>query len=218
MDEASLLQLENIFRNESFETDETFTFVQGDIPIIISAPHSVKHFREGKEKVGEFMTGALAIALNKSTGCSIIYKTKNDFTDPNYDQKHDYKTELIDLIDKYQIKMLIDLHIMSDTREPDIEIGTGTLKNINFDKNLLSIFTSIFQKANIQKVIVDKFFTAGNPNTVSSSIHAATKIPCVQIEINWRLLSLDSKDNKVTTVIQVLESICQELLSYLKEK
>ena len=46
----------------------------GEIPILISATHSVKQKRNGELKSQEFYTGAIAEYLAKEVGCYVITK------------------------------------------------------------------------------------------------------------------------------------------------
>ena len=55
----------------------SFNVVKGKIPVIISAPHTVKQLRERKIKEAENQTGAIANIIWEETGCFTIYKTYN---------------------------------------------------------------------------------------------------------------------------------------------
>lgn len=71
----------------------------GKIPILLSAPHSVKQKREGKIKAHEFYTGAITEYLAEKIGCSVItkqYLIEEDFNDDaNYeDYRCAYKTAI----------------------------------------------------------------------------------------------------------------------------
>lgn len=196
---------ETKYQHEDFESMETFQITEGELPVILSAPHSVTHFRNGKEKIGECMTGALVTILQKRLNCYCISKTKNDLTDPNFDDVHPYKEAIKQLVREKHISYLLDLHIMSSKRDPAIEIGTGKGKNIFHDFQFVTILKETFEKFQIRPVIVDELFSGGFKNTVSSEISRSTNIPCVQIEINWRLLDLASSNHQVVDVLNALE-------------
>jgi hypothetical protein len=208
-----ILALEAQYKNESFNTDGTYELIKGTEPFILSAPHSVTHYREGKPKYGEFMTGVLAKTLQQHFKCSCITKIENDLTDPNYDITHPYKDEIIELAKQKQMKFLLDLHIMSSERKPAIEIGTGMGRNVFGDDTYAKVLKDNFEKHGITPVIVDEHFTGGNPNTVSSTVSRNNRIPCVQIEINWRLLNLVNEQQQLFSVFESLKSSIETLRS-----
>lgn len=59
--------------------------IEGSIPIMVSASHSVNQYREGQVKYADRFTGGIAMYLQKMTGCHLIYSKKNKNNDPNYD-------------------------------------------------------------------------------------------------------------------------------------
>ncbi len=206
-----LKNLESKYQNEEFPSANTFQIIEGELPIIISAPHSVTHFRDGNEKQGEFITGAIAKILQNRLNCTCITKIKNDRTDPNYDSIHPYKEAIKELVSEKGITLLVDLHIMSSKRPAAIEIGTGKGKNIFNNAYLATILRETFESNLIGPVIMDELFTAGNVNTVSSDVSRSVKIPCIQIELNWRLLDLSSNHNQIREVLHSLETSIKTL-------
>lgn len=196
--------LEANYKEENFSKKNTFDILMGDLPVIISAPHSVTHFRNGKRKQGEFMTGAIVKLLQERLNCYSITKTRNDQTDPNYDEVHPYKEEIKKLINEHGITLLLDLHIMHEERPAAIEIGTGRGKNVFHDTLYANVLKQSFESFGISPIIVDQHFTGGFKFTVSSDISQSTNIPCIQIEINWGLLDLRSQKNQILTVLDSL--------------
>lgn len=164
-----------------------YTYLRGSIPVLLSAPHSVRHYRKGKIKKPEVYTGALVKLLHYLTGCHVIYKNKNDGFDPNYcNSQNDggYKKQIIEIIEKENIKVLFDVHGMSINKFLDIDLGTDYKKTISYDKSLLKLIKMEFEKNNILNVGFDQIFTAGFCNTVAKNTSLNTVIPTVQIEIN----------------------------------
>ena len=53
-----------------------FVIRKGRIPVMISAPHAVNHFREGKIKYADMLTGGIAEYLQEQTGCHLICATR----------------------------------------------------------------------------------------------------------------------------------------------
>lgn len=214
MDIKKLMRLEQQYELEQFPNDREFELIAGNCPVLISAPHSVTHFREGKTKFGEFMTAPLAIALHEAIDCAYITKQKNNLTDPNFDAVHPYKQEIIQFVTANDIRFMLDLHIMSSKRVPNIEIGTGKGQNIFGQTKLIQLLIEAFEAETLEPIIVDELFTGGNPNTVSSTVAKATQIPCIQIEINWRLLDHKSEQQKVKQVIHALQRFIKQALLF----
>ena len=54
-----------------------FKIKEGNIPVMISAPHSINQFREGQLKYADMYTGGIALFLHEITGCHVIFSSKN---------------------------------------------------------------------------------------------------------------------------------------------
>ncbi len=183
---------------------KNFVIKKGKIPVMISAPHAVNHFREGKCKYAERYTGGIARYLKKELGCHIIYTTRYMQADVNFDDENEcnYKTELLKYVEENHIKVLIDLHGAAATRESAVELGTGDENHISLQGYgfIALIFKLIFEKklnddnANID---VNKVFAATNPNTISRYISSKAHIPCMQLEINEKYRKMDHKEHFV---------------------
>jgi hypothetical protein len=205
--------MESNYKEESFQTMDTYEIIIGDMPVLVSAPHSVTHFRKGQPKQGEFMTGVIAKLLQERLNCFCITKTKNDSTDPNYDSEHPYKESIKEMVDERGISFLIDLHIMAPERPAAIEIGTGKGRNVFNNYRYVEVLKQHFESHGIRPIIIDEHFTGGFKNTVSSTVSREAHIPCIQIEINWRLINPLSKDHQIFEVIHSLTSSIETLRS-----
>ncbi len=64
--------------------NKNYIFKTGKIPILLSAPHAVKQYRESQVKPSDYLTGALAIYLAEKCDCSYFVRTFNDNDDPNF--------------------------------------------------------------------------------------------------------------------------------------
>lgn len=206
MDKNNFLHWEQMFINETFETDTSFLLKKGTIPFLISAPHSTTHFRNGVNKLGEYRTGVLAEILHQETGCHVIYKTKHNFDDPNYDEFTPYKMALREHILTYQIPILIDLHIMNPSREHMIDIGTGRGKNVIHHKQIGQMIQSQFSNSNIHRVELDHVFSASFPHTISSFISKECKVDCLQLEVNWSMYDFEKNEDLFHSFYQTLKS------------
>lgn len=194
-----------------------FKIIQKSIPIMISAPHSAKQFRNGKVQSKESYTDYLAITLSEKENVNCIYKTAFLNDDVNIDEISGYKTELEQFINQNNIKFLIDLHTMSDKRLPDICIAINSGKNILNNYDILQEIISIFQSNGISSVTVDEPFKAKDANCISNYISTNCNIPCFQIEINKKFSSLSTKLFNKPFNTQVVESSLCSIVNALKK-
>lgn len=195
---------------KSLDTDKSFVIKEGSGCVMISAPHCVEQLRNGKTKFAERQTGVLAEMLHELTGCPIILKTRPEDGDANYDAVCGYKTELSEYVKNNGIKFIIDLHQLSPERKVMVNLGTGNCKNVS-DKTLLNIFVSSFTKEKTGMLQIDEPFAGAFANTVSSYIHRNCGIPCMQIELNTRLLSEEYAEYNFEGVCKSLERCIRHL-------
>ncbi len=189
--------------NGDLTKTSSYTYLRGKIPIFLSAPHSVRHYRNKKLKKPEVYTGALVKMLHYITGCHVIYKNKNDGFDPNYCNSNNdggYKNKIIQVIEDEDIKMFIDVHGMSINKFLDIDIGTDFKKTINHNYSITEILKIFFEKEGILNVGFDQIFTAQSNNTITKNTSLSTGIPCVQIEINRFYRDAKNNDNIIKLV------------------
>lgn len=188
--------------------EESFKYLKGKEKIILSAPHSVSQIRNGKIKGKDIATGAIAIFLQKSLNCYCIYKTRNNNDDANYDiEKNPYKEKLLKIIEKEDIKFLLDIHGAKASQGFDIDIATNNLKNINGKTEYVTDFINTGKKYGINTITVDKVFKASTLHTIAYTISEKLKIPCLEIEI-----SKEYRDVKTFKNIQVILNFLEEYL------
>ncbi|AFL99181.1 MULTISPECIES: hypothetical protein [Desulfitobacterium] len=163
--------------------EEPFWYTTGDIPILISAPHAVRHFRQKKIKMSDEYTGSIAYLLNKLTGCHAIAVTKLYGGDPNVDNPCIYKEKLAYLCKQSKIKLLLDIHGAARDREFDVDFGTNNKKNLLGKVCTDETLARSFQNCGFSKISFD-YFAASGPNTIANFAARELGIPAVQIEIN----------------------------------
>ncbi len=190
-----------------------YEIMQRNFPIIISAPHSAKQYRNGKVQNKEMYTDTFAINVADKENVSCIYKTlyKND--DANSDQDSPYKLALKDYIMQNNIRYLVDLHTMSDKRLPDVCIAINAGKNIQNNYELLQGIIDAFNKNGISSVTVDEPFKAADSNCISNYIATNCNIPCFHIEINKKFSGLASlfSSNKDFNKQAIENSLCDAI-------
>ncbi len=206
---TQLADFDKRLESKSIEKVSGRLYIPGSEKILISAPHGVEQTRLGKIKFAETRTGSIAKYLNTHYQTPALIKTQNLADDANYDENCEYKDFLSTLIPKLKIKALIDLHIMSDKRDYDIDIGTGEGSNLENYDLIPTVILEIFKKNQILNPKIDKFFKAKSKNTVCATISRRCNIPCIQLELNYGLL-LESppsarQKNVLCSLIEIIE-------------
>lgn len=195
----------------SKEERPSFQLMDGVGKVMVSAPHSVEQTRNGRIKYGEFQTGVLARVLHDTLNCPVIFKTYNCGDDANYDEVSPYKEALCEYVDQHRIGFLLDLHQLAPWRKENVDIGTGFGNNISGFPEALPIVYNRFLLKNISELTVDHPFDASFPYTVSAYVSSKCGIPCIQIELNTRLLCEDYEDYCLPIIQDALQEIIQEL-------
>jgi len=164
-------------------TDNNFCIINGNIPVLLSAPHSVKTVRENRLKSSDILTGGIVEYICQQCNTFGITRIFNNNDDPNYYNTGislEYKNAAIDLINSNNINFLFDIHGCKDEHPFEIEIGTNYSANLNNPKTY-EIVRNAF--SNIASVSIDNTFMASSPANISNYIHFHTNIDCIQIEI-----------------------------------
>ena len=217
------------FYNGSGKT--AFNIEEGRIPIMVSAPHAINQFRDGKIKYADMYTGGIAKYLHEKTGCHVIYSCMYTESDPNYDEfeVNKYQHELLEYVNKHNIILLIDIHGAAKERDYAVEMGTAPspeqlVENeyenpANEDPSLLQykfiddiiriILEDKFKSHSIAKknVVKNILFHAGDQNTVTKSISGKSKTACIQLEINGEYRNPDNTNEFISLVESLIAII-----------
>lgn len=160
-----------------------FKFWEGSIPVLISAPHAVRHERKKKIKVSDEFTGSIAYLLNKLAGCHALATTKLYGGDPNYDFPCIYKDAINNICSQHNILLVLDLHGASRDHVFDVDIGTMRGESLLGKNQLIENFKIAFNKFGLTKISQDHF-PGIVQNTVTKYVSRELGIPSFQLEIN----------------------------------
>lgn len=143
------------------EKESGYAYKKGSIPILISAPHSIKQpNRPGKSefKAADVYTGSIAKYIAEQTGAHVIYKSAYTGVDDNYmgdgkvnsskvKTKTPYRDKIEEIIDENDIKLVIDLHGFADSDKKDygVVFGTNNGKNLLNAQGLLDEIIKVFE-------------------------------------------------------------------------
>jgi hypothetical protein len=188
--------------------EPSYSIVEGTLPVLVSAPHAINHYREHAVKPADMYTGSLALMLQKLTNCHCIYSNSFSKEDPNYILGGEYKAALGTIVKDHQINFVIDLHGAAKDREFDIDLGT--LHGTSIQENNINELVRIFFNNGITNVHQDHTFSASHPGTITSYSAKELLVQGIQIEINRNYRNPKSFDLFQKT-IHSLEQIINRL-------
>lgn len=212
---ARIAKLEKQFSRNDYKGggSDDFATIEGEIPVMISAPHSVKMLREGEEKGADKLTGAIALLLQEMTGCHLIYSTRYSESDPNYAvENNGYQAALADYVKSHDVQIVIDLHGAKSSREFAVEMGTAplldgeskvqgkelrSLKRHTFVADLVRYAFDYHLRdveVGIRDVWCNRLFSAATQNTITKHLADNTDCAAIQLEINAMFRTIDNAE------------------------
>lgn len=183
-----------------------FEVTEGRIPVIITAPHATRPMREGNRRFSDGgATAALAVAIGKLTGATVLYTTYEGPTDPNYYDGGEFKEELGRLIAKTKPRLVLDIHGSHPFRSYDIDIGTMGGASLLGKKELLFVLISKLNAEGIFSISYNRFAASGN-QTIAK--YASRKgIPAIQLEINATYVKPSAGDIEAQRFAKLLQAL-----------
>ena len=131
------------YEEDSYEGE--ILYKKGIIPVIITAPHTIRQVREnGEIKLEEPFTKAIAKYVGEEADCFYLIKNKDTGIDSNKSLNDPFKSMLIDIIKDNDIKLVIDLHGAKRERNFDVELGT--LNNLSSDYSTIKELIDAFNE------------------------------------------------------------------------
>lgn len=177
----------------------------GDIPIIITAVHTINHKKtDGTKKKIEPFTKAIALYVANKTNSYNYVKIKDTGIDSNSDIEDDFKINLLKLIEKNNIKLLLDIHGASIEHDFDIELGT--LDNTSAHNNTIKALKESFNKEGILKIEENNPFKGGG---ITKYINKNINIEVIQIEINAKYRNINESER--------IKQVCDALIDFIKK-
>lgn len=203
-----ILGLEEDFSNNDYFgtnvwTEEKYRVLSGKLPVLLSAPHSVNQIRGEDVRDAEKYTGAIVRYLSNATGAYGIFQL---FThaDPNSDAEHNYKSAIINLINSYNIKLLIDVHSSDFSDDTDIDVVTNNRKTLLGMGQLFDALKNIGIKYNV-KIDENNVPNSDYEHEIIANASLLCAIPCMRIVINNKKISMNNSEKDFSKIFYVLE-------------
>lgn len=200
-----------LYRDQVSEDADGLIYIKGDLPLMITAPHSSVHKRMGKLKRQEFYTGALSVLLHSLTGCHVLYTNRLMESDPNYYDESPFKNKLSEITNNNEIKFLLDLHGTGPEKEYDLYPGIGINKKFLLGQDIfLQEFQHISDSSNILIGGLD-VFPAAKQMTVTKYAAMKLNIPAMQLEINRNLRDPEKEPEQFIKLVKFLKEYVDAL-------
>ena len=175
------------------ESTDYFNFKEGEIPILISAPHGARHLRKNNWKEEDEYTASIAIMLAEMANAHVIYVKNATREDPNYSKENRYKDKINEVVNKYGIKFILDLH--GAKKNTPFKIGIGIIDE-KTEKCSCITFKETIQRA-FSGFQENKFnppgYTASYPGTITYFAKNKLGIEAAQFEINAKFRIVERK-------------------------
>ncbi len=190
---------------EMLNFDKDYIILKGNLPIIFTAPHTMKQVRDdGSIKLNEPYTKAIALYLNKYFHVNCMIKINDTGLDANKDNRDEFKKELLRFIRDNNIRLVIDLHGSDRSREFDIEFGT--LNNLSTDFSVIKELEDAFMENGIKNITYNNPFKGG---AITQYVYGLKDVDVVQVEINGKYRDCNQIDN--------LEKVCKSFACFIKQ-
>lgn len=188
----------------------------GKIPIVLSASHAVKQYRELMVKDNDYLTGPLAIYLADKLNCSYFVRVFNNHDDPNFplgitinNDEDPYIMGIKSFIYDYNEQLVIDLHGCKDNKVYDCSIWSDNFKTCN--KELVDLFSNSFSKYDL---------TVDNGSEYKGgqvTRQCALLTNSFQLEIKRKIRSLNEEDYKyLLSFLESMEESIYKISSFKK--
>ena len=193
-----------ILEYENFMTNQDYFYKEGTKKVILTSVHSMIQHKEDGIKKREPFTKGITKYVSEETDCFHFIKLKETKNDSNSEVIDDFKENLLKYIKDNDIKLLVDIHGASITRDFDIEFGT--LNNLSIDYSTLNELKEAFYLYGIDNIKINEPFLGGG---ITKYIYSNTDIDVIQIEINSKFRDFNNIDN--------IRKICNSLVDFINQ-
>ena len=208
-----ILGLEDDFANNEYFgtnvwTEEKYRVLSGNVPVLISAPHSVNQIRGEDVRDAEKYTGALTRYLCNATSSFGIFQI---FThaDPNTDEENAYKNAVVNLVNAYNIKLLIDIHSSTFSDDTDIDVVTNKRQTLIGKDDL---YTKLKQFGIMHGAKIDENNEPNKEkeNEIIMVTSLICGIPAMRLVINNKKLDILNNEKNFYKVAKVIENFIND--------
>ena len=230
---ARLVMLESaVYPSQPPPANEpAFKHISGPLPILISAPHSTAHWRNGRLKKEEGFTAAISHYIALATGAHALYTHYQSEKDPNWHKAAPYKSALAHILNQQRIKFVLDLHGMSNRYKVGLVLGTingrscpqheqsiiQTLQTHGFCQVSLAHARKLEQLQWQQFIVNHPRFTGGViSHTVTRFVSQEVGIPAAQLELCTLLRVVPPHYQRYERLLGGVETVVSTLIALVQ--
>lgn len=191
--------------------NKNYIFKIGKIPILLSAPHAVKQYRESQVKPSDYLTGALAIYLAEKCNCSYFVRNFNEKDDPNFPLgitltqiENNYLKTLKEMIKVYKQFLVIDLHGCINSKKYDCSLWHHN----TCDPYIVKMFKTNLKDHHLS--VDDGSEYLGGQVTRQASLMTNA----FQLEVKRRIRTLEEDNDLLQSFIDSMEKSIDEIYEY----
>lgn len=184
-------------------TEEKYRVLSGRLPVLLSAPHAVNQIRGDDVRDAEKFTGALTRYLSNATNSYAIFQLFTH-SDPNSDEEHNYKNGIINLVESYNIRLLIDIHSSTFKDDTDIDIVTNQRTTLCGMTNLPEKIKDIGKKYGIM-VDENNVPNKSPENEIIAVTSLICGIPSIRIVINNKKIDIANNEECFKNICKTIE-------------
>ncbi|WP_066634893.1 hypothetical protein [Desulfolucanica intricata] len=201
-----------VLGNFKAQAQESFWYLPGRVPVLLSAPHAVRHSRLGKTKPADTYTGTVAVLLHHLVNCSVLVNRRNYGGDPNFDRVCAYKDYLKGILKTQQVNLVLDLHGAAERHGFDLDLGTLNGRSLRNRPELLEYVADSFKRYGITNLSVD-YFPAAKQHTVTRFVCEELGLPALQFEISRKYRCPYKKPVEFCRLIAALQKLILRISS-----
>ena len=196
----------------NIDAENETVFVEGDPDqsILVTVPHGVEHIRNDEAKYAEVYTGPMGLLLNEYTGVHVLYQAKTG-RDPNFYNDVEFKERLAEIVEDYDISLILDLHGMSDRPDLDISLDIGTNHGRIISPEVVNSLVYYYAANDVNNVWQNKLFSASNPANIAHYSFHELNVPAMQLEYTR---SMRNPRNQLPAFYNNIRSLIGFILEY----
>ncbi|QDI90718.1 hypothetical protein EPH95_05610 [Salicibibacter halophilus] len=183
------------------DAEDQVAFEKGSGNVLVSAPHTTTHERDGKVRDAEIYTGSIALLLQKYSDVHVIYNVYEG-EDHNHVIGGEYKEKIGDIIEEKEIDLVVDIHGSDASRDFDLDIGTINGETVSAEN--VELLKYSFNNQDIHEVHENDTFSASGEGTITNHTWNQYNTEAMQLEIHR-----DYRDprNDFDSYVQILKSL-----------
>jgi hypothetical protein len=183
---------------------------RGSLPVIVTAPHATRPFREGQYRFSDGGgTAALALALHAVCDVTVLYTTYDSPSDPNFYDDNEFKAALGELVTSMHPTVVLDIHGSHPYRPYEIDIGSMDGESVLGRRDFVVDLVGALQDEGISNISHDWF--PGSKNQTIIKFVSGKGVPALQLEFSSLRVTPSAGNASAHRFSQALQALARFL-------